>query len=69
MKKALVLTFAMASLPFWLLAVSMAVIEVLHLASAQSTDHAAAGLAVNGLIVAAVFTLAALATRASSNTS
>lgn len=69
MKKALALTLAMASLPFWILAVGMAVIEVLHLASAQSTDHAPAGFAVNGLIVAAVFTFGALAARPSSDSS
>ena len=69
MKRALVLTLAVASLPFWALAVSMAVIEVLQLASAQSTDHAPVGFAANGLIVAAVLTLCALAAREWSKTS
>jgi succinate-acetate transporter protein len=65
MRRALLWTFTIVSLLFWGLALVMALLEVVHLAHGQSTDHAAGYFAVQSLVVASVFTASALVARRS----
>jgi hypothetical protein len=59
MRRVLLWTFTLASLLFWGLAVVMALLEVVHLAHGQPTEHAAGTFAVQALVVAVVFTVRA----------
>ncbi len=54
-------TFTIASILFSALALVMALLEVVHLAHSQSTEHAAGIFAMQALVLAAVFAVSALA--------
>ena len=61
MRLATLWVFTIASALSWGLGVVMALLEVVHLAHGQSTEHAAGIFAVQALVLAAVFTVSALA--------
>ena len=58
MRRVSLWTFTIASVLFWTFALVMALLEVVHLAHGQS-EHFAGTFAVQAVIVAAVFTVAA----------
>lgn len=60
MSRVVLWSFTIASVLFWGLALLMALLEVAHLAHGQS-DYAAGTFAMQALVLAAVFTLGALA--------
>lgn len=69
MRRVSLWTFTVASVLFWAVALGMALLEVVHLAHGQSTEHFAGVFAVQAVVVAAVFTVGArLAARSGQET-
>ncbi len=68
MRRALRWTFTIASILFSGLALVMGLLEVVHLAHNQSTEHFAGIFAMQALVLAAVFAVSALAAALSGET-
>jgi len=68
MRRALRWTFTIASILFSGLALVMGLLEVVHLAHNQSTEHFAGIFAMQALVLAAVFAVSALAAAMSGET-
>lgn len=59
MRRVSLWTFTAVSVLFWAFALDMALLEVVHLAHGQSTEHFAGMFAMQAVVVAAVFTVGA----------